>query len=183
MLRAPAISVRLVALFIGLLAMLAVTIAFPGTSNAQTSKVVVPVEGKIIDGGTFKGRMINPDFRYVNTDTYKGLKVSGLLKGTVTKANGVEKSVSEEFDTRATVTQGTGDRARACEILNLDIGRINLDLLGLVVNIEPISIDVTAVPGAGNLLGNLLCAVAGLLDPSSDLANFLDDLLNRLFRV
>jgi hypothetical protein len=52
------------------------------------------------------------------------------------------------------------------------------------VNIEPISIDITAVPGAGNLLlGNLPCAVAGLLDPSSALADFLDDLLGRLFRV
>lgn len=40
-------------------------------------------------------------------------------------------------------------------------------MLGLVVNIEPISIDITAAPGAGNLLGNLLCAVAGLLEPSS----------------
>jgi hypothetical protein len=43
-------------------------------------------------------------------DGYKGLKVSGILKGTVTKANGAEKAVSEEFDTRATVSQGT-DRA------------------------------------------------------------------------
>ena len=187
MLRAPAISVRVFALFLGLLAMLVVTVAFPGTAGAQTSKVVVPVEGKIIDGGTFAGKIVNPDFRYVNTDGYKGLKVSGILKGTVTKANGAEKAVSEEFDTRATVSQGTDRAARACEILELDIGRINLGLLGLVVNIAPISIDITAVPGAGNLLcnlpGNLLCTVAGLLDPSSALADFLDDLLGRLFRV
>jgi hypothetical protein len=46
------------------------------------------------------------------------------------------------------------------------------------VNIEPISIDTTAAPGAGNLLGNLLCAVAGLLEPSSALADFLGDLLS-----
>ncbi len=183
MLRAPAISVRMVALFLGLLAMLAVTVAFPGAARAQTSKVVVPVEGKILDGGTFKGKMVNPDFRYVNTDRYDGLKVSGLLRGTATKPNGVTKTVSQEFDTRATLTQGTGDRAASCKILELDIGRINLDLLGLVVNIAPISIDITAVPGAGNLLGNLLCAVAGLLDPSSALADFLDDLLGRLFRI
>jgi hypothetical protein len=42
---------------------------------------------------------------------------------------------------------------------------------------------VTAVPGAGNLLGNLLCAVAGLLDPNTFLADFLNQLLGRLFTV
>jgi hypothetical protein len=38
----------------------------------------------------------------------------------------------------------------------------------------------TAVPGAGDLLGNLLCAVAGLLDggPLAGLA----DLLNQIWR-
>ena len=50
--------------------------------------------------------------------------------------------------------------APACDILTLDVGAIFLDLLGLQVDVAPISIDVTAVPGAGNLLGNLLCAVA-----------------------
>jgi hypothetical protein len=68
-----------------------------------------------------------------------------------------------------------------CNILFLRLGRIHLDLLGLVVTTEPIVIDVTAVPGNGNLLGNLLCAVAGLLDPNSALADFLDGLLAALF--
>jgi hypothetical protein len=55
----------------------------------------------------------------------------------------------------------------------------------LVVNIAPIHIDVTAVPGAGNLLGNLLCAIAGLLDQTNgtDLATFLNNLLAKLFTV
>ena len=185
MLRAtiPLPSVRLVALFVGLLAMLAVTVTFPGAAGAQTSRVVLPVEGKILGGGTFEGRIVNPDFRYVDTDRYEGLKVSGLLRGIVTKPDGVEETVSKEFDTKAKLTQGTEERQRACEILDLDIGRINLDLLGLVVNIAPIHINVTAVPGAGNLLGNLLCAIVGLLDPSPALADFLDELLDRLFTV
>ncbi len=55
-------------------------------------------------------------------------------------------------------------QAAVCPILVLDIGAIHLDLLGLVVDLAPISLDITAVPGAGNLLGNLLCAVANLLN-------------------
>lgn len=94
----------------------------------------------------------------------------------MTEADGTTEEVSKEFTTKLKATQ-----QGACQILNLDIGEINLNLLGLVVDIAPISIDVTAVPGNGNLLGNLLCAVAGLLDPSNALARFLDNLLGTLF--
>ncbi len=51
------------------------------------------------------------------------------------------------------------------------------------VDLSPINLD-TVVPGGGNLQGNLLCAVASLLDfPSlSDvLANVLNSLLEGLF--
>jgi hypothetical protein len=53
-------------------------------------------------------------------------------------------------------------------------------VLGLQVDLSEIILDITAVGGAGNLLGNLLCAVAGLLDPGSGLLNFLEDLLDLL---
>jgi hypothetical protein len=62
---------------------------------------------------------------------------------------------------------------RPCPILNLALGPIELDLLGLVVETSPICLDVTAVPGSGNLLGNLLCSVARLLDRGVALDNVL----------
>lgn len=52
----------------------------------------------------------------------------------------------------------------ACDVLNLVLGTLHLDLLGLVVDLNQVVLDITAVPGAGNLLGNLLCGVLGLLD-------------------
>ena len=63
---------------------------------------------------------------------------------------------------------GTGSHGE-CDILNLDLGPIHLDLLGLVVDLDnceggPIEVDITAESGSGNLLGNLLCGVAHLLD-------------------
>lgn len=56
-----------------------------------------------------------------------------------------------------------------CDILNLSLGPIDLNLLGLEVHLDnchngPVKIDVTAVPGPGNLLGNLLCNLAHALD-------------------
>ena len=49
-------------------------------------------------------------------------------------------------------------------VLNLVLGPLDLNLLGLVVHLNQVVLDIIAVTGAGNLLGNLLCAVAGLLD-------------------
>ena len=172
MVRSYAPPVRLVALFMGMLALLVVSIAFPSAAGAQAaSRVVIPVTGKLGDGSTFKGRIINPDVIYREaTDT---LRISGILA----YKDDAGETVRQTFNTSLKVTQ----QQENCRILDLDIGRIHLDLLGLVVDIAPIHIDITAVPGAGNLLGNLLCAVAGLLDPNSALADFLDDLLAALF--
>ena len=64
--------------------------------------------------------------------------------------------------------------------LHLDIGPISLDLLGLKVDLSRIVLDITAQTGAGNLLGNLLCAVAGLLDNPSGLVRLLNQILAAL---
>lgn len=52
-----------------------------------------------------------------------------------------------------------------CDILHLTLGPLDLNLLGLVVHLDQVNLDITAEQGSGNLLGNLLCAVSGLLDP------------------
>jgi len=66
-----------------------------------------------------------------------------------------------------------------CPILHLELGRLDLNLLGLRVQLNQVVLDVTALPGPGNLLGNLLCAVAGLLD-GVDLGELLGNLLQSL---
>jgi hypothetical protein len=70
------------------------------------------------------------------------------------------------------------DRLNAALIAgDLDIGPISLDLLGLKIDLSRIILDITAERGAGNLLGNLLCAVAGLLDNPTGLAKILNDIV------
>ena len=157
---------------------------------AATGDVVVPVTGHIKDhpGMSFKGRVVNPEVTY--SPTKDVLKISGTLRGTLSKASGETLKISKQFSTRAVAQTGTdtgglgtAQATTPCSILNLDIGPIHLDLLGLVVDLAPVHLDVTAVPGAGKLLGNLLCAVAGLLDPNTFLANFTNQLLGRLYTV
>jgi hypothetical protein len=190
MLNAPTRSIRLVALFAAAFALLALTILMPKATDALTA-VKVPVEGKIVDhpGMSFKGRVVNPNVTY-NADK-DVLQVAGTLRGTLTKADGTTKSIDQAFKTRAVsslVSDTAGavsTQATSCPILDLDIGAIHLDLLGLVVNLAPVHLNIDAVPGAGALLGNLLCALVGLLDtaPSAGLADVLNNLLALLFSL
>jgi len=62
--------------------------------------------------------------------------------------------------------------AGACPILDLALGPINLDLLGLVIETSPICVQITAYDGGG-LLGDLLCSVANLLNGGLNLDQIL----------
>lgn len=63
----------------------------------------------------------------------------------------------------------------ASGVLHLDLDGLFLDLLGLEVNLNPVTLDVSARPGENNLLGNLLSAVTGLLDgPKAMMSGLLD---------
>ena len=133
-------------------------------------------------------------------DETAGLLVSGVLSGT---ANGVafEQAFSRIPATlggskdngssvaapAATTATQVGDlmvgpvqtMSVRCDILNLDLGPLNLNILGLVIDLEPVVLDVFAETGAGNLLGNLLCAVVGLLDGPGILAS-ISQILERI---
>ena len=61
-------------------------------------------------------------------------------------------------------------------ILDLELAPIHLNLLGLNVDTSRICLDITAVPGSGNLLGNLLGDVANLLNNGTSLSNILGGL-------
>jgi len=75
-------------------------------------------------------------------------------------------------------------RPGVCPVLDLRLGPINLNLLGLVVQTSPICLTITATPGGG-LLGDLLCQLGNLLNQGltlpEALATFTPDQLNALF--
>jgi hypothetical protein len=79
--------------------------------------------------------------------------------------------------------QGPGTVTQ-CPILILEIpAGLNLDLLGLVVDLAPVRLEIGADAGANKLLGNLLCAITGLLDgggPVQQLVARLNNLLGLL---
>jgi hypothetical protein len=81
-----------------------------------------------------------------------------------------DRSFSRTFRSRADV-RSVAHAAQipptpnACTILSLTLQPLDLNLLGLRVRTSRIDILIEAVPGPNNLLGNLLCALTGLLDP------------------
>jgi hypothetical protein len=88
-----------------------------------------------------------------------------------------------ELPTSGGTTAAAGTAAATCPILHLVLGPLDLDLLGLQIHLNRVVLDITAQSGPGNLLGNLLCAVAGLLDGTpalSDVLGVVRDLLNAI---
>ena len=82
-------------------------------------------------------------------------------------------------------TFGSGSRVPSaaalgsCDVLNLVLGPLDLNLLGLKVHLDKVVLNIVAASGAGALLGNLLCAVAGLLDGAGVLSQ-ISALLNQI---
>jgi hypothetical protein len=50
-----------------------------------------------------------------------------------------------------------------CQVLSLTLGPLHLELLGLVIDLNQVVLNITAEQGGG-ILGDLLCAVANLLN-------------------
>ena len=90
------------------------------------------------------------------------------------------KTMDMQVKQATTGAMAAGVTAASCDILNLVLGPLDLNLLGLEVHLNQVVLDIIGTTGAGNLLGNLLCAVAGLLDgggPLGQIAGLLNQIL------
>jgi hypothetical protein len=106
------------------------------------------------------------------------LKDGGLVANTVVTLDVAGQTVTRNLEIPLNVAGSPGSDP-ACDILNLSISPIHLDLLGLVVDLDncdggPVTVDLTGVPG--DLLGDLLCSVAGLLNDGGNLGTILGGL-------
>ncbi|MDA4109170.1 hypothetical protein BHQ17_26445 [Mycolicibacterium holsaticum] len=69
-----------------------------------------------------------------------------------------------------------------CDVLNLVLGPLHLELLGLIVDLNQVVLNITADP-AGGLLGGLLCALAGGLPVPPNPLQPIIDLLNQILGI
>jgi len=147
--------------------------ATPTPASAIVQGLQIPINFSS-PNGTFTGNFDLTRFVIRNGQ----LAAVGTLTGTVTNAAGQTVGAIAQ-----TITLSLININATCDILHLELGPIDLNLLGLVVHVDKIVIDIDAQSGAGNLLGNLLCAVANLLNangPLSQLVNLLNQILTQL---
>jgi hypothetical protein len=140
----------------------------------SSGSVTQAVTGAITDpvGGTFSGLLTITRFANQNGQ----LVAVGTLSGTLTDALGNTIGTITNVPVRVPVTaSGT------CQILHLDLGPLDLTLLGLHVHLNEVVLDITAQQGGG-LLGDLLCAVANLLNGSGSLSG-IAALLNQILGI
>lgn len=159
-------KIKIIALAIAILA--SVFTLMPAKTSAQTNPL------KNISVTDTAGNLTNGVLNITSFAVKKGKVVAnGTLTGTV---NG------QQINQAVSLPVTTGQHS--CEILNLQLGPLDLNLLGLRVQLNQVNLDITAVQGSGNLLGNLLCEVAKLLDGNGralgKLAGLLNDILGAL---
>ena len=154
----------------------------PGASYAKggnTGSVFTkPVTGTYVDPvtqatGTFAGTFTVTQFSVVNGT----LSAVGTLSGTFTPdaLTGATQTITKKITLPVTNISGS------CTILHLELGPLDLTLLGLQVHLDRVVLDISAQTGPGNLLGNLLCTIAGALDGGN--LNLLANLLNQLLAL
>ena len=102
--------------------------------------------------------------------------LTGLLNGALSNLNQATLISINQVGTHHT-----------CAILHLELGPLNLTLLGLNVVLDncangPVTVDITGVTGQGNLLGNLLCQLlgGGLINLGTTLQQLLNQIIGLL---
>ena len=149
----------------------AVSLGAAGTASAQGEPAATPLTKTVALKGTkgFKGTFTIDRFTTRNGE----LVAVGNLRGTMRK-NGKTKRVAKNAvilpasvagagpATLATASQALPDIPNACQVLNLMLGPIDLNLLGLHLRIDtqedPIPVRAEGISGA--LLGNTLSALS-----------------------
>ena len=125
--------------------------------------------------GSFAGNLNIQKFAVQNNQ----LVAVGTLTGVVKNATG---GIIGNIIKNVVIPVNLLGSRGTCQILHLELGPLDLDLLGLVVHLDKVVLDITAESGPGNLLGNLLCSVANLLNGGNlgALANVLNQILGIL---
>lgn len=141
------------------------------TGIPTTSFSHIPVSGTTQSGKTFKGHFNVTQFVTRRGKTFAVGTLTGKLGSKTVKQSNVAIPTS--------VQKGSGvSPAATCPILHLVLGPLNLNLLGLTVHLNQVVLDINAQSGPGNLLGNLLCSVANLLNGTPLAPAQLTGLLN-----
>src|SRR4051794_1775781 len=166
------LKLSLLALVAAMVTVLVVAPIAPAAKPPTGNTVTAPVTGTAT-GASFAG--VFNITRIVSQNG--GLAAVGTLTGTLTNSAGTVLGTVTNLP--LTLPLAGAAATGSCQILDLTLGPLDLDLLGLVVHLDTVHLNITAQQGPGNLLGNLLCGVANALNGGGGLGG-LANLLNQL---
>ena len=173
------LSLVVAALAVALSAVVAV--AAPSAHAAKpTTGLAVPADGTTTAGAPVTGTFTITSFKKVDGVITALGNFTGSVDGAApvtTPATAAVTSINGTSLGGGSAPAAAAAAAGSCQILDLTLGPLHLDLLGLVVDLNQVHLNITAQQGSGNLLGNLLCAVAGLLDNTGGATGGLSGLL------
>jgi len=145
---------------------LAICVPFAGYA---ASGITSNVQGTATNGSRFVGSLTVNGFQLVNN----AIVATGNLVGTVFNSQGAPiGSVNQAVQVPVPSTNGT------CTVLTLNLGPLDLNLLGLQVHLNQVVLTITADP-TGGLLGQLLCSLAGGINLNATLSQIVG-LLNSI---
>jgi hypothetical protein len=140
----------------------------------------MPITGVAKNGKQFKGSYGIQ--RFVAGADGKAVYAVGTLRGMLKGRHVTRYAVKMPATVAGVADARQAGGGGGCQILNLVIGPIDLNLLGLRVRLgggtamnQPIVLDLTAYRGQG-LLGDLLCGVSNLLNQNGLLSQLTGNL-------
>jgi hypothetical protein len=155
---------------------MAMAFALLGSHVADAQLLSVPVEGNLTNRpgrviGSVEGVLDIVEFVVEDGE----LLANGILNADVINRGGrvITTLVDQAVSLPVTDLEGL-EVDGVCQILNLTLGPLDLNVLGLIVELDTVNLDISADP-AGGLLGDLLCSLAGGLGLNlGDLLSGLD---------
>jgi hypothetical protein len=157
----------------------------PPKTNSLPALKTVPIHGVAKNGKQFNGTYAIQRYVARGNKAYAVGTLKGRLNGRHVTRYNVMMPATLAGPPPTGITSAKTAQVVACTVLQLQLGPIDLNLLGLRVQLFggtnpaaplPVTLLITAVPGNGNLLGNLLCNLTGALNQPGILSQLSSNL-------
>lgn len=168
-----------------LIALMLLTMAIPATAQTPTRSPVSSGSLTVAVPATIDGQAVPATFtikRFVRDGS--GVAAEGTL--TLQTATGPMVTAATMPVTLPTPTAGPSIQQAVCEILDLTLGPLDLNLAGLMVHLDTVHLLITADPTGGllgSLLSGLLCGSGGLGGLLGNLSASLQQVVNILNQI
>ncbi len=170
------------------IALLLLATAATAAPNKDPPALQVPIVGTASSGAAFAGTLSILRFEARANQVV----AIGIVRGTVAAGTAVVGEVALPVQVTAASQAAPASSSSAlvaqpqvapqqtatCTALNLNLGAVNLNVLGLLVTTQPIAIDLSGDSSAP--VGNLVCTALDLLNNVVGLVGILNQILGAL---